>query len=75
MGSDAPAGPYSAAPVQTAITVSAFAMDAYEVTVGRFRRYWDAGMPGPQGPIMYPRGPLGASAVICFSAKPALASS
>jgi len=31
-------------------------MDAYEVTVARFREFWDAGRPSPSGPITYPGG-------------------
>ncbi len=43
-----------AAPVQPSITVSDFAIDAYEVTVGRFRRFWDAGHPDLPGDVAYP---------------------
>ncbi|MFO0714883.1 MAG: SUMF1/EgtB/PvdO family nonheme iron enzyme [Sandaracinus sp.] len=43
-------------PEQPAITVSAFRMDAYEVTVERFRRFWDAGHPVPSAPTTYPDG-------------------
>jgi formylglycine-generating enzyme required for sulfatase activity len=38
-----------ASPVQSMITVSDFAIDACEVTVGRFRRFWAAGHPNPPG--------------------------
>ncbi len=48
-------GTLNAEPTMTA-TVSSFAMDAYEVTVGRFRRYWLAGHTGITGPIQYPGG-------------------
>ncbi len=47
-----------AAPVQPSITVSDFAIDAYEVTVGRFRRFWDAGHPDLPGDVAYPGGPV-----------------
>lgn len=43
-----------ASPVQPRITVSDFAVDAYEVTVARFRRYWVAGHPEPPSLIEYP---------------------
>lgn len=38
-------GARDAEPLQPAITVGPFAVDAYEITVARFRVYWDAGMP------------------------------
>ena len=47
-------GSFRASPVQRMITVSAFAMDAAEVTVARFRRFWDAGHPAPPPVILYP---------------------
>ncbi len=44
-------------PVQTAITVSPFMIDRYEVTVARFRRFWDAGHPGvPDQWVVYRGG-------------------
>lgn len=46
----------NASPVQPSITVSDFAVDAYEVTVGRFRRFWDAGHPGLTADVVYPGG-------------------
>lgn len=49
----------SAAPVQSMIAVSSFAMDRYEVTVGRFRRFWDAGHSNVGGrAVRYPSGML-----------------
>jgi formylglycine-generating enzyme required for sulfatase activity len=42
--------------VQPSITVSPFVLDAYEVTVARFRRWSVAGRPAPTGPIAYPGG-------------------
>lgn len=45
-----------ASPVQPSITVSDFAVDAYEVTVGRFRRFWEAGHPNLPGDVVYPGG-------------------
>jgi sulfatase modifying factor 1 len=43
-----------ASPIQPMITVSDFAVDAYEVTVARFRRFWDAGHPNMPSVIDYP---------------------
>jgi sulfatase modifying factor 1 len=43
-------------PEQPNITVSSFRMDAYEVTVARFRAFWDAGHPVPAAAIAYPDG-------------------
>jgi len=51
-------GANAATPVQSNITISPFAIDAYEVTVARFRRFWDAGRPAPTGPIMYSSGSI-----------------
>jgi formylglycine-generating enzyme required for sulfatase activity len=51
-------GAYRAAPLQNMVTVNAFALDAYEVTVDRFRRFWNAGHPAPAGSIVYPSGSL-----------------
>lgn len=48
----------SAIPLQPGISVSAFRLDAYEVTVARFRRFWDAGHPEPASPIAYPGGAM-----------------
>ena len=48
----------NATPVQMMITVNDFAMDSYEVTVARFRRYWDGGHPMPTDAIIYPGGRL-----------------
>lgn len=44
------------APPQPGVRVSAFRIDAYEVTVSRFRRWWDVGHPAPSGPVAYPGG-------------------
>ncbi len=52
---DTSTGAYGAAPV-VAVTVGPFAMDAYEVTVARFRIYWDSGHPAPSAPIAYRAG-------------------
>ncbi|WP_159397922.1 formylglycine-generating enzyme family protein [Sorangium cellulosum] len=46
----------AATPAQPAITVGPFVLDAYEVTVARFRRFWEAGHPAPAGAIAYPGG-------------------
>ncbi len=43
-------------PVMPAITTSPFVLDAYEVTVARFRAYWDAGHPAPGDVITYRGG-------------------
>ncbi len=43
-------------PQQPMITVGGFAVDSHEVSVGRFRRYWEAGHPAPAGPVVYPGG-------------------
>lgn len=45
-----------AAPLRPAITVDDFALDTYEVTVARFRRFWEAGHPAPDGAVAYPGG-------------------
>lgn len=39
-------------------TVGSFVLDAYEVTVARFRRFWAAGHPGPGPAIVYPEGSI-----------------
>jgi sulfatase modifying factor 1 len=52
------AGALQATPPQMGIAVSAFEIDAYEVTVARFRRFWNAGHPSPRGAIVYPGGNL-----------------
>ncbi len=46
----------SSLPVQPMISVSAFRMDAAEVTVARYRRFVAAGAPIPASPIAYPSG-------------------
>ncbi|HJL19833.1 MAG TPA: SUMF1/EgtB/PvdO family nonheme iron enzyme [Sandaracinaceae bacterium LLY-WYZ-13_1] len=44
-------------PVQDVALSSGFWIDAYEVTVGRFARFWDgAEHPAPSGPVGYPGG-------------------
>jgi formylglycine-generating enzyme required for sulfatase activity len=49
----------NAEPVQPSITVTRpLAVDAYEVTVARFRAYWNAGHPAPGASVMYPSGAL-----------------
>ncbi len=50
------ASAYRAAPVQPMITVSSFTLDSHEVTVARFRRYWDAMHPEPGARVAYPNG-------------------
>lgn len=48
-------GRASALPLQMGIRVSAFRLDAYEVTVARFRRFWEAGHPSVSS-VAYPGG-------------------
>jgi formylglycine-generating enzyme required for sulfatase activity len=43
-------------PVQPSVTISALSIDAYEVTVARFRAYWTAGHPGWGGAVSFPNG-------------------
>ncbi|MDQ3037869.1 MAG: formylglycine-generating enzyme family protein, partial [Myxococcota bacterium] len=49
-------GGTGAFPEQAGITVGALTIDAYEVTVERFRAFWAAGHPAPEGPVLYPGG-------------------
>lgn len=46
--------PINASPLQPHVTVSAFYIDRFEVSVSRFRQFWLAGHPAPAGPIRYP---------------------
>ncbi len=49
----------SAAPIQSGVTVAGFSMDRYEVTVGRFRRFWESGHSNVGGrAVRYPAGML-----------------
>jgi formylglycine-generating enzyme len=49
---------FEASPVQPGQTVSPFLIDRYEVTVARFRRFWNAGHPAvPGGVVAYPGNP------------------
>ncbi len=43
-------------PAAGAMTISPFTLDAYEVTVSRFRRFWMAGHPVAPGMVTYPGG-------------------
>jgi formylglycine-generating enzyme required for sulfatase activity len=52
LGSDSMA--YGASTAQPGVSVGRFALDRYEVTVARFRRYWEAGHPGVTGGVLYP---------------------
>jgi formylglycine-generating enzyme len=55
MGPDPdPSLPTSPGPVR--VQVSSFVMDAFEVTVARFRVFWEAGHPAMTGPVHYPQG-------------------
>lgn len=47
-----------ASPLQPAISVSPFVLDTYEVTVARFRRFWDAGHPPVATAVRYPVGTM-----------------
>jgi formylglycine-generating enzyme len=51
-------GANAATPLQTNITVGAFTLDAHEVTVARFRRFWAAGRPAPTKDIAYQSGSI-----------------
>jgi formylglycine-generating enzyme required for sulfatase activity len=55
MGAPAPA--VRATPVRS-VTVGSFSLDAYEVTVARFRAFWEAGRAAPTGPVRYRGGLL-----------------
>lgn len=55
MGDSAAAG---GRPIQSSISVSAFVLDQYEVTVARFRRFWEAGHPPSDPTTPYPGGVL-----------------
>ena len=66
--SDVPGGTFTmgelstagnASPPQPMVTVSPFLLDTYEVTVARFRRYWEAGHPDvPSRVVRYRGNPL-----------------
>ncbi len=43
-------------PAAGTITVGGFALDSYEVTVSRFRRFWAAGHPAAPATVTYPGG-------------------
>lgn len=43
-------------PLAGRVTVSALLVDTHEVSVARFRRFWNAGHPIPSGPVRYPNG-------------------
>ncbi|MBK6534636.1 MAG: formylglycine-generating enzyme family protein [Deltaproteobacteria bacterium] len=51
-------GPDAGAAIQraTTVTVSNFTLDTYEVSVARFRRFWEAGHPAPGTAVAYPGG-------------------
>lgn len=49
---------WEASPAVRDIRVSRFSIDRDEVTVARFRAFWDAGRPPPSGPAVYPGGTL-----------------
>lgn len=42
-------------PIQRRVTISPLYVDTYEVTVERFRSYWNAGHPSPSS-VLYPSG-------------------
>ncbi len=58
MGATSSSVAYNASPVQPSISVGGFVVDANEVTVARFRRFWNVGAPGPTRPIVYPSASL-----------------
>jgi formylglycine-generating enzyme required for sulfatase activity len=43
---------------QRDVTVGSFSLDAHEVTVARFRRFWESSPPKPSGLIAYPGGSI-----------------
>jgi len=43
-------------PVQPGVSVSDYYLDTYEVTVARFRRFWESGHPAPGPVVHYPDG-------------------
>ncbi len=47
---------YGASPALDRISVSDYYLDTHEVTVARFRRFWDAGHPAPGPVVHYPGG-------------------
>ncbi len=61
MGADAPA--LRASPTHP-VTVRDFSLDAYEVTVARFREFWAVGHPSPGASVSYPAGPLAWSGTV-----------
>ncbi len=54
MGCDSMA--FDDTPAAGTMTISAFTLDAYEVTVSRFRSFWAAGHPAAPGTVTYPGG-------------------
>jgi len=56
-------GANAATPVQASITVGAFELDTHEVTIARFRRFWNAGRPAPSA-IAYPSGSIAWAGVV-----------
>lgn len=51
-------GANAATPLQTNITVGPYTLDAHEVTVARFRRFWNAGRPAPTSAMAYQAGSI-----------------
>ncbi|MFO0606679.1 MAG: SUMF1/EgtB/PvdO family nonheme iron enzyme [Polyangiales bacterium] len=56
MSATDPACGAASSPPQPSVTVSNFAIDRYEVTVARFRRWVAAGRPAPTGAVRYRSG-------------------
>ena len=54
MGGDT--GAVNDTPAAGTMTIGAYSLDAYEVTVSRFRRFWTAGHPAATSPLSYPGG-------------------
>ncbi len=60
-GGEVPMGQSGASggsPPPGSVTVSSYALDAFEVTVARFRRFWTAGHPDPPAEVSYPGAQL-----------------
>lgn len=52
------------------VTVSAVVTDTHEVTVRRFRRFWEAGHPVPPSAIRYPNGSMVSVGVVSEPVSP-----
>ena len=57
-------GAQNAEPIQPDITTGNFQMDAYEVTVARFRKFWLAGHPALTSAVTYPSGSVSWAGIV-----------